>query len=359
MKILVAMSGGVDSSVAAAILRQEGYEVIGATIRVWSPREPSGGAERYRGCFDANTVEYARRVADKLGIPHYEVDAEGVFKRRVIAEFCQEYSRGRTPNPCISCNRYVKFHFLMEKAREVGADYIATGHYARIEKSEDGDRYLLRKGVDRRKDQSYVLHRLSQEQIGYTRLPLGVFTKDRVRKLASELGLNAHGQESQDICFIPDKDYPHFIMDSIPGVVKPGLILDREGVVLGRHQGIMFYTVGQRKRLGISAKEPLYVTAIDPERNAIIVGTKKEASSRELIASRLNWIAIEAPEMPFKVDVKIRYFHPEAEAVIFPMNSDRVLVRFKEPQIAITPGQAVVFYREDIVLGGGIIETIT
>jgi tRNA-specific 2-thiouridylase len=357
VKILAAMSGGVDSSVAAAILKKEGYQVIGATMQVWPSNKQAGYADRFGGCCGTSAVQDARRVADKLGIPHYVMNFGDTFMRWVITEFCHEYSLGRTPNPCISCNRYIKFGALLERARELGADFIATGHYARIEKSETDGRYLLRQGIDRRKDQSYVLYRLTQEQLSHARLPVGNFTKERVREIAGEMGLPVSAKpESQEICFIPDNDYPRFLKGYIPEAAEPGPILDKEGTILGKHKGILFYTIGQRKRLGLSTREPLYVTGIDPERNAIIVGSKKEAHSSELIASRLNWIAIDTLRQPLPLSAKIRYLHQEAEAVVIPVDGDHVRVRFNEPQLAVTPGQAIVFYRGDTVVGGGVIE---
>ncbi|MFC2062910.1 tRNA 2-thiouridine(34) synthase MnmA, partial [Chloroflexota bacterium] len=278
-----------------------------------------------------------------------------VFLICILLPFCQEYRRGRTPNPCIRCNRYIKFGTLREKAGELGAGLVASGHYARVEKS--GGRYLLKKGLDRRKDQSYMLYTLSQEQLENTLLPIGNFTKERVREIAGELALPAAARpESQEICFIPDDDYPGFLKEYMPQAVVPGPILDKQGNTLGEHRGILFYTVGQRKRLGISAKEPRYVTAILPEENAIVVGGREELYGNELVASGLNWIALAGLEKPVSAQARIRYQHHEAAAEITPLAEDRVRVRFAEPQMAITSGQAVVFYHGDIVLGGGTIE---
>ena len=350
------MSGGVDSSVAAAILKEEGYQVIGVTMQIWPSDKQAGEVDRFGGCCGLGAIEDAKRVAYKLGIPHYVMNFREVFTQKVIADFCQEYSLGRTPNPCIRCNQYIKFDALLERANGLGADLFATGHYARVEKDEANGSYLLKKGIDRRKDQSYVLYTLTQEQLKHTLLPIGNLTKARVREIASELGLPVAAKpESQEICFIPDDDYNKFLREYIPQAVKPGPILDRQGNILGKHRGILFYTIGQRKGLGIPAKEPLYVTAIVPERNAIVVGSKEEVYGTELIASGLNWITIAKPKQPITVRAKIRYLHNEAEAEIIPVDEDMVQARFEKPQMAITPGQAIVFYDGDTVVGGGTI----
>jgi len=357
VKVVVAMSGGVDSSVAAAILKEEGYQVIGVTMQIWPSDELADEGDRFGGCCGLGAIEDAKRVAYKLGIPHYVMNFRDIFAQKVIANFCREYSLGRTPNPCIRCNQYIKFDALLERAKGLGADFVATGHYARIEKDKASGRYLLKKGIDRRKDQSYVLYPLTQEQLGHTLLPIGNVTKERVREIARELELPVAAKpESREICFIPDNDYAKFLKEYIPQAVKPGPILDRQGSAVGEHRGILFYTIGQRKGLGISAKEPLYVTTIEPERNAIVVGDKEEVYGNELIASKLNWITIAKLKQPTTIKAKIRYLHLEAEAAITPLDGDRVYVKFKEPQMAITPGQAVVFYDHDTVIGGGTIE---
>ena len=355
VKVVVAMSGGVDSSVAAAILKEEGYQVIGVTMQIW-PSDESADLYRFGGCCGISAVEDAKRVAYKLGILHYVMNFRDIFAQKVVTDFCQEYSLGRTPNPCIRCNQYIKFGALLEAARGLGAGFVATGHYAKIEKN-GGGRCLLKKGVDQRKDQTYVLYTLTQEQLKHTLLPIGNFTKEQVREKARELELPVAARpESQEICFILDDDYPKFLREYIPQAVRPGPILDRQGNVLGEHRGIPFYTIGQRKGLGISAKEPLYVTAIVQEGNAIVVGSKEEAYGTELTASRLNWISLAKLKQPIVAKAKIRYLHSEAEAEIAPLDEDKVQVRFKEPQMAITPGQAIVFYHEDTVVGGGTIE---
>ena len=341
MKVVVAMSGGVDSSVAAAMLKEEGCDIIGATMQIWPADEPAADA---------------KYVADKLGIPHCVMNFSDIFAREVIADFCQEYRRGRTPNPCIRCNQHVKFGALLERAREMGADFIATGHYARIEPDEATGTCLLKKGADAQKDQSYFLCQLTREQLQHTMFPIGNLTKERVRQIAAELNLPvASRPESQEICFIPDDDYSGFLKDYIPQAIEPGPILDEQGNILGEHQGITGYTIGQRQGLGIAAREPLYVTAIEPDRNAVVVGTREAIYGSELIASNLNWLAIDSPEHPFRVKARVRYRHPEAEAVVTPLDEDRVYVKFAEPQMAITPGQAIVFYDGDTVVGGGTI----
>lgn len=345
MKILVAMSGGVDSSVAAALLKEEGHEVIGATMQLL----PSDG-------YDSHVETDARQVAQRLGMPHFLLDFRDVFAQEVIGNFCREYGQGRTPNPCIRCNRYIKFGALRERARELGADCITTGHHARVEHDEATGRYLLKKGVDTQKDQSYFLCQLTQEQLSHALFPIGNLTKEKVRQMAGELGLSFSDiPESHEICFIPDDDYAKFLKSYMPQGGRPGPILDELGNVLGEHRGIMSYTIGQRRGLGLAAAEPLYVTAIEPEQNAVVVGTKEQTYSQELLASNLNWIATDRPAGSLRVKAKVRYRHPEAEALVNTMDDDSVLVRFNEPQMAITPGQAVAFYDGDTVLGGGII----
>ena len=351
------MSGGVDSSVTAALLKQDGYQVIGATMQIWPSNDLAEEAYNFDGCCGFDAVSEAKSVAHTLGIPHYVMNFRSEFAQKVIGNFCREYSLGRTPNPCIRCNEHIKFDALLNRAKELGADFIATGHYTRIEYDQVNDRYLLRQGVDRGKDQSYVLYIMSQNQLKHTLMPLGVFTKEKVRQIARELGLSvADKAESQEICFIPDGNYSRFLKEYMPEVAKPGPILDREGNTLGEHRGILFYTIGQRKGLGISAEEPLYVVAIDRGRNAIVVGSKEDVYRDELIAVDINWIAEQSPKLPLELKAKIRYRHREADAVITPISKREAHVKFSKPQMAITPGQAIVFYHKDTVVGGGTIE---
>ncbi len=352
VKVLVAMSGGVDSSVAAALLVEKGYQVNGVTMKIWDGEAfPVEGARH--ACYgpgEEDDIEDARKVSQILDIPFYAFDLRQEYKAEVLDYFCREYLSGRTPNPCLRCNRKVKFGALLRKTQDSGIefDYFATGHYARIEYNMDRHRYLLKKARDLSKDQSYFISFLSQEQLGRSLFPIGGYTKAEVRKIAGDFGLGVNDKpESQD-----------FITGGYSSLVSapPGPILDKQGNILGEHRGIPFYTVGQRKGLGISTKEPLYVKEINPEKNAIIVGSKAELYQDELIASGLNWVAIEKLEQPTKVKARIRYAHQETEAMVTPLSEDEVYVKFKEPQMAITPGQAVVFYQGDIVLGGGTIE---
>jgi len=353
-RVIVAMSGGVDSSVTAALLLEQGYEVIGVTMRLMGLEGKEGGEW---SCCGLEAVEEARRVAGRLGVSHYVLDFEEEFEREVITYFCQEYSRGRTPNPCIPCNQKLKFGRLLEKAKGLGIDLVASGHYARVTYDNKKGCYLLKKGVDKTKDQSYVLFNLSQEQLRNILLPLGKLEKKEVREKARRLGLRIHDRpDSQEICFIPDGDYGKFLRERMPGIMKPGPIIDVKGNVLGRHRGIHLFTIGQRRGLGIAAGNPLYVISIDRERRTVIVGGDEDSGRSEFIAAAVSWIAPDRLIKPLTAKVKIRYRHSPAEAVLIPLKQGEVKVRFNSPQKAVTPGQAVVFYQEEDVLGGGWIK---
>ncbi len=347
MKVVVAMSGGVDSSVAAAILQEEGHQVIGVTMQIWPSAKPTFG-----GCCGLEAVESAKRVTHKLGIPHYVVDFRDIFAQRVIADFCHEYSLGRTPSPCIRCNQYIKFDALLERARELDAGFLATGHYARIEPSPHG--YHLLRAVDQAKDQSYFLYTQGQRELGRLLLPVGNFHKVEVRRLAAELGLPpANRSDSQDICFIPDNDYRAFVARHIAS--ESGDIVNTNGKVLGKHRGLARYTVGQRQGLGLASNERLYVLKLDAASNRLVVGTEDQLFKNRLFASKLSWVLGKAPEESIAVTAKIRYKSPEALARLH-LNDGVAEVQFHQPQRAIAPGQSVVFYQGDTVLGGGIIE---
>jgi len=357
LKVAVAMSGGIDSSVAAALLKAEGYDVIGITMQVQPLLDRQGETTASGDSSVSDTIYRAREVADFLGIPHHIVDLRPVFTEKVVSDFCNQYGTGKTPNPCVRCNRYIKFGVLREKAKELGADLFATGHYARIEMHEDSGRYLLKKGIDTGKDQSYFLYALTQEQLSNILFPLGNLTKAETRRVAEDKGLPVTDRnESQEICFIPGNDYHAFLQDYSGHIDKPGAIQTIGGEVIGEHSGISRYTIGQRKGLGIANDEPLYVIDIKPERNIIVVGNKNSVYTSELTAAELNWIAVDNLKQTMRVSARIRYRHREAEAVINPLSDNRVDVRFDTPQMAITPGQAVVFYDDETVIGGGVIE---
>lgn len=353
-RVLVAMSGGVDSSVAAALLQREGYECIGVTMQLWPEDLPTATES---GCCSISAVEDARRVANKLGIPYYVLNFAHSFTEDVIDAFAEEYLRGRTPNPCIVCNEKVKFGTLLQKAIELECDYVSTGHYARVGYDEARGRYVVRKGVDPAKDQSYTMYGLTQEQLSRILFPLGDYHKEEVRQIAKEFGLvTAAKPDSQEICFVPGNDYRAFMQRYRPESVRPGPIVDLQGNVLGEHQGIAFYTIGQRKGLGITHPTPLYVVAIDEKNDAIIVGPKEAIEGFSLLANPVNFVAIAELKEPMRVTCKIRYRVDAAPATIEPSGDGGVITHFDEPQRAITPGQSVVWYDDDVVIGGGIIE---
>jgi tRNA-specific 2-thiouridylase len=351
-RVVIAMSGGVDSSVAAALLVQQGFEVIGMMLRLWS----ENGKEASNRCCAPDAMASARRVAALLGIPFFVIDARQAFREQVVQYFIDGHLSGVTPNPCLICNRQIRWGFLLEHALAMQAGHLATGHYARLRSPQDGRIQLLR-AIDRDKDQSYVLYLLDQEQLRHTLFPLGELTKQQVRQLAQELNLPiAHRPESQDLCFLGHEDYRQFLARNAPHTVHPGPILNRSGEVIGEHQGLAFYTIGQRKGMGIAAPQPLYVLDKDPTRNALIVGFKEELGKSELIASPVHWISGSTPTQPFRAQVKIRYKAKEVEATVIPMESAKVKVVFDESLRDITPGQAAVFYQDEVCLGGGIIQ---
>jgi tRNA-specific 2-thiouridylase len=351
MKVIVAMSGGVDSSVAAYLLKKEGFDVIGLSFELWDRRD----LETSSVCCSIETIKLAKSLAKKLDIEHHTVDVRDAFYKYVIEGFCDSYIKGITPNPCILCNKYIKFDFLLEKAEEFGAELIATGHYARIEK--EAERFVLKKGADNKKDQSYVLYVMTQEQLSRTVFPVGNLNKDQTRDIAKELGLEtALRPESQEICFVGNDKYADFIKEFSPESLKPGPIVDIDGNIVGEHKGIAFYTIGQRKGLGISSLKPHYVVKIDRQHNLIVVGSREDALKKTFKVKELNWISIKTLLKPLKVNVKIRSTMEEKPALISPVENNRVFVEFEEPQWAPAPGQSAVFYDGDIVVGGGIIE---
>lgn len=339
-KVAVAMSGGVDSSVAAAILKEEYYQVFGITMLLY----PDNGD---------GTIESVKKIADILGIPHYIVDLRRTFKKKVITPFCNEYKRGRTPNPCINCNNYVKFDALLKKSKKLGADSLATGHYARVEYSRDG--YHLLKGVDHSKDQSYFLYALGQQQLQHLLMPMGNLYKSQVKRIARELGFNdSIKPESQDICFIPNNDYSSFINECISS--PPGDVVDVDSRILGRHSGLMHYTIGQRQGLGLASNKRLYVIKLDTDNNRLVVGNQECLLTNHLYANQLKWISGKAPNESASITAKIRYRSPEAEADL-KIKNGTVEVFFTHPQRAAAPGQSIVFYKGEAVLGGGTIES--
>ena len=354
--VLVAMSGGVDSSVAAALLIEQGYEVTGVTMKLWQDEEDRKVTEG--GCCSLEAVEDARRVADILSIPYYVVNFSREFKNSVIDYFIDEYSKGYTPNPCIACNREIKFDLLLKKAVAMGIDYIATGHYAQIEYDQKVGRWLLKRSETSLKDQTYALYNMSQYQLEHTLFPIGAYPqKDKIREIAAGLGLRvANKPDSQEICFVDD-DYGEYIENKRPGISKPGNLVDMSGNVLGKHKGIIHYTVGQRKGLGIALGKPAYVVEVRSKTNEVVIGDQEDIFSNELIARDINLIAIESIKSEMKVKAKIRYSAKEAEAYVRRLEGNKVLIKFEQKQRAITPGQAVVFYNANTVVGGGIIES--
>ncbi len=352
--VAVAMSGGVDSSLTAALLLEQGYRVLGITMLL--TEEGRSETIDVAAGEEPDSVRDAKKVAAALGIEHYTVDYRKEFQKNVIDYFLEEYAQGRTPNPCVMCNPTMKFGLLLDKALELGADYLATGHYARIGQLENG-RYVVKKGLDEHKDQSYALHRLPQASLAHILLPLGDMTKEQVRELAEQMDLPvAHKAESQEICFVPHDDYKTFLRNHRPACLHKGNIVNDEGQVLGRHEGVPLYTIGQRKGLGIAAPEPLYVHKLDMERNEVVVGGNASVFAQGLLASDANWIAIDQLEDGMEFGAKIRYGKREVRSKLSLQADGLLRVEFAEPQRAVTPGQFVVFYEGDVLVGGAKIE---
>ena len=354
-KVVVAMSGGVDSSVAALLLQEQGYDVVGVTMKLFS-LEHADRPPQYRGCCTLDDVEDARNVCRLLGVPHYVLNVQQEFQDHVIDYFCSEYQKGRTPHPCIACNDKIKFNFLMNRAAALQANYVATGHYATITSGPQG--MQLKKGLDATKDQSYVLFGMGQEELAHTLMPVGEYSKDSIRAMATVAGFdNADKPDSQDICFIPFGDYKEFIKDRI--TPTPGDIVDVDGEVVGQHKGIEFFTVGQRRGLGVAQtkvdEQPQFVIKLQPDANRVVIGPEELLYQDSMWTSRVNYVSGQPPVGPADVTVKIRYKSEEAKATLHP-GKDGALVRFDQPQRAITPGQAAVFYQGEVLIGGGIIE---
>ena len=354
-KVVVGLSGGVDSSVAAYLLKEQGYDVIGVTMQIWQERDVFSQEEE-GGCCGLSAVDDARRVAQLLEIPYYVMNFRETFQRKVIDYFVDEYKRGATPNPCNACNRYVKWEALLNRAKEIGADYIATGHYARIKQLENG-RYTIQNSVTAEKDQTYALYNLTQEQLRSTLMPVGAYTKTEIRDIAEKIKLPVAAKaDSQDICFIPDGDYAGFIKKETGTSFERGNFVDTQGNVLGTHKGIIHYTIGQRKGLGLTAPTPLFVKELRPETNEVVICKSEELFEDVCYVKDMNYMAINELKESYQAVGKVRYSHKGAECILTPMADGRVECRFKEPQRAMTPGQAAVFYEDDHVLCGGTID---
>ena len=354
-KVVVGMSGGVDSSVAAWLLKEQGYDVIGVTMQIWQDEEQQQ-LEENGGCCGLSAVDDARRVAEKLDIPYYVMNFKQEFKCHVMDYFVEEYLQGHTPNPCIACNRYVKWEALLKRSLEIGADYIATGHYARIDKLPNG-RFAIRNSVTAAKDQTYALYNLTQQQLAHTLMPVGEFPKDEIRRMAEAAGLPvAHKPDSQEICFVPDNDYASFIeRQAGERVPRPGNFVTKEGKVLGQHKGITHYTIGQRRGLNLPMGNRVFVTQIRPDTNEVVIGENEDIFTSEVLCDRVNYMAVEDLTEPRRVLAKIRYNHRGDYCTLHKQPDGRVLCVFEEKVRAATPGQAVVFYEGEYVLGGGTI----
>lgn len=353
-KVVVGMSGGVDSSVAAYLLKEQGYDVIGVTMQIWQNEELQCASEN-GGCCGLSAVEDARKVAWDLDIPYYVMNFRDDFQTHVIDYFIDEYIQGKTPNPCIACNRYVKWESLLKRSMDIGAEYIATGHYAQVEQLQNG-RYALKRSVTAAKDQTYALYNLTQHQLAHTLMPVGRYHKDEIRSIAEEIGLEtANKPDSQEICFIPDHDYASFIRSNSDAQLPEGNFVTADGTIIGRHKGITHYTVGQRKGLNLAMGHPVFVVEIRPETNEVVIGESEDVFSDRLICNRLNWMSIEDLDGAMPVVGKIRYSHKGAPCTIRKIGEDLVECIFETPQRAITPGQAVVFYDNEYVVGGGTI----
>ncbi len=356
-RILVALSGGVDSAVAAALLHAQGHDIVGITMNVW-PELPDEAVVRADACCSLGAVEDARAVCDILGVPFYVLNLKDTFAEHVIDNFYDEYARGRTPNPCVRCNQYIKFDALWPKAQALGCDAIATGHYARVIREPEGDRYHLARAVDKLKDQSYVLYTLDAAHLRRTLMPIGEYTKEHVRELARQFGLPiADKPESQEICFVHEGAYHDYVARARPHAMQPGPMVDASGTVVGRHKGIGAYTVGQRKGLGLARPEPVFVARIDAAQNVLVVGPERLLYARDVSASGFHLTSIADLEVGRRVQAKVRYRASAAGALVTASEGTSVTVRFDEPQRAVTPGQALVLYDGDVVLGGGTIET--
>ena len=353
-KVVVGLSGGVDSSVAAYLLKEQGYDVIGVTMQIWQDEDITLQEEN-GGCCGLSAVDDARRVANHLGIPFYVMNFRADFKKEVIDYFIDEYVHGRTPNPCIACNRYVKWESLLKRSMEIGADYIATGHYAQIHKLDNG-RYTLKQSATIAKDQTYALYNLTQDQLSKTLMPVGGYTKDEIREIAAREGiLTANKPDSMEICFVPDDDYAKYICENSDYKDVEGNFVDVHGNVLGKHKGIIHYTIGQRKGLGIAFGSPMYVIKLDVEKNEVVLGSNEEVFAGKLYCNRINFMSIEDVKEPIRVRAKIRYNDRGSMCTVSKVDNDLYLCEFDESVRAITPGQAIVFYEEDYLVGGGTI----